>query len=136
LLTLFRKQRTQIAVVLDEYGGTEGIVTMEDALERLIGAIHDEHRSEEAEITSHGVHRWQVRGSANLGDVFDAIGRPDLRSAAPNEINTVGGLILSELDRGAVAGDRITWHGLSLEVVTVRGPRVDRALVTLVPDSQ
>ena len=136
LLTLLREKRTQMAVVLDEYGGTEGIVTMEDALKRLVGAIHDEHRSEEAEITSCGVDRWQVSGSANLGDLFDTIGRPDLRSAAPNEISTVGGLILSKLGRGAVAGDRITWHGLSLEVVTVQGPRVDRTLATLVPDSR
>jgi putative hemolysin len=136
LLALFREQRTQMAVVLDEYGGTEGIVTMEDALERLVGAIHDEHRSEETEVTSHGEGRWQVIGSLNLGDLLDAIGRPDLRSAAPHGIRTVGGLILFELDRGAVAGDQITWHGLSLEVVTVQGRRVERALVTLVPDSQ
>jgi putative hemolysin len=135
LVALFREQRTQMAVVLDEYGGTEGIVTMEDALESLVGAIHDEHRSEEVEITSRGDDSWLVSGSANLDSLFDAIGRANLRSAVPSDIKTLGGLILFQIERGARAGDRITWNGLSFEVVKVEGPRVDQVLVTLVADS-
>lgn len=136
LLTLFREQRTQMAVVLDEYGGTEGIVTLEDALEELVGEIPDEHRSEVAEIIARNKDSWQASGSANLDDLFDTVGRPDLRSFVPHEISTVGGLILSQLDRGAVEGDRIAWNGLSFEVVAVEGPRVDQATVTHLPHSR
>ncbi len=136
LLTLFREQRTQMAVVLDEYGGTKGIVTFEDALEKIVGDIPDEHRGEDAQIISRNNYTWQVSGSANLSDLFHAVGRPDLQTEAPNEITTVGGLILFQLDRVAAEGDRVTWNGLSFEVVAVEGTRVEQVVVTDVDETQ
>lgn len=132
LLEMFRQERTQMAVVLDEYGGTEGLVTLEDVLEEIVGTIYDERRHEEAEVVRRDETSWLVSGSASLDHLLEAIGRPELRSAAPSDISTVGGLVQAQLDRIAVAGDRTTWNGLSLEVTDVVGLRIDHVLVTVI----
>jgi len=130
LLQVFRKERTQMAIILDEYGGTEGLVTMEDVLEEFVGEIYDEHRRDEGqEIARRDETSWLVSGTANLCDLLEAVGLAELRSAAPQDIDTVGGLIQWRLDRIPQTGDRTTWHGLTLEVVEMEGVRIDRVLV-------
>jgi putative hemolysin len=135
LLERFRQQRTQMAVVLDEYGGTKGLVTMEDVLEELVGAIHDEHRREEdTHIVRADATSWLVNGTFPLEDLFQAIGRQELHPVAPAEISTVGGLVQARLDRIPTAGDRTTWHDLSLEVLTMDGRRIQLIRITLMPE--
>lgn len=132
LLQMFRKERTQMAIILDEYGGTVGLVTMEDVLEEFVGEIYDEHRRGEGqEIARRDETSWLVSGSVNLRDLLDAIGLPELRSAAPDDVHTVGGLIQWLLDRVPAKGDRTNWHGLTLEVVEMEGVRIDRVLVSV-----
>jgi putative hemolysin len=133
LLEIFRQKKTQMAVVLDEYGGTEGLVTLEDVLEELVGTIHDEHRREDAEVVRRDETTWLVSGSAGLDGLLEAVGRSDLRAAAPGDVSTVGGLVQAQLDRVAVAGDRIAWNGLSFEVTEVVGRRIDRLVVSVIP---
>jgi len=96
LVEIFRQENTQMAIVLDEYGGTEGLVTLQDVLEEVFGEIDDEHRPEE-------------------------------------DISTVAGLIQSQLDRIAQAGDRTAWKDLSMEVLDVDGLRIDHVLVAIAP---
>jgi putative hemolysin len=129
LLDAFRTEQTQMAVVLDEHGGTEGIVTMEDVLEELVGTIHDEHRSEDVELAQQDENTWLAQGWAGLDHVLEAAGRPELRSEAHSDISTIAGLVQAQLDRIAVAGDRITWNGLTMEVTDVAGPRINRVLI-------
>ena len=70
LLELFQKERNQLAIVLDEYGGTEGLVTLEDVMEELVGKIHDEHRRDEADIfVKREDGSWLVDGSAGIEDL-------------------------------------------------------------------
>lgn len=126
----FRQEQTQMAVVLDEHGGTEGLVTFEDVLEAIVGTIHDEYRPQDEEIVREDNTHWLASGSANLDELFEAIGRDELRGATPDDIATVGGLIQSQLGRIAVVGDRIAWHGLTLEVVDTDGPRIGHIRVT------
>lgn len=134
LLQMFRQQQTQMAVVLDEHGGTEGIVTMEDVLEEIVGTIYDEHREEDEELMRQPDNTWLAHGSASLDHLLEAIGRPDLRESAPSDISTVGGLVQALLDRIAVVGDRVVWHNLSLEVTEVAGPRINRVLAGKLPE--
>ncbi len=131
LLDMFRRQRTQMAVVLDEHGGTEGLVTLEDVLEELVGAIHDERRRQDDEVVRQDEGTWLARGSARLDHLLEAIRRPELLSAAPRHIRTVGGLVQAHLGRIPVPGDRMTWNGLSLEVIDVDGLRIDHILVSV-----
>jgi putative hemolysin len=130
LLELYRGKQTQMAIVLDEYGGTEGLVTIEDVLEELVGAIHDEHRKQQQEIVRRGEASWLVDGMTHLRDLSEAVGQPELRSAAPRQVSTVGGLVQALLDRLPITGDCIDWGDLSLEVVEMDGLRIDRVLVT------
>ncbi len=131
LVEMFREERTQMAIVLDEHGGTEGLVTLEDALEEIVGTIHDERRPPDAEIVSEGAGRWLVSGSSNLDHLLEAIGRSELRASAPDSISTVGGLIQAQLDRIAVVADQVVWHDLRLDVLEMDGMRIDRIRVTI-----
>ena len=132
LLQAFHKERTQMAIVLDEYGGTAGLVTMEDVLEEFVGEIHDEHRrDEELEIARRDETSWLVSGAVGLRDLLDAVGRPELRSDVPEDVNAVGGLIQKLLGRIPNVGDCTTWSGLVFEVVHMEGKRIDRVLVTM-----
>lgn len=131
LLELFQEKRTQMAIVLDEYGGTEGLVTIENVLEELVGAIHDEHRDQQQEIIQQDETSWFVHGRMHLRDLSEVVGQPELWSAAPREVSTVGGLVQASLDRLPVPGDCIEWKGcLSLKVVEMDGLRISRVLVT------
>jgi len=135
LLEEFRRRRTQMALVLDEFGGTEGLVTLEDVLEEIVGEIHDEFRPPEAEeVTRHGEHHWHVDGGTNLDDFLERIGRHDLCEYVPREFNTVAGLIMSLLGRVPEPGDGALWHGLRLEVLRMEGPRVERVSIITEPD--
>lgn len=132
LLEMFRREHTQMAVVLDEYGGTEGIVTLEDLLEELVGEVYDElRRDEEPEIVAAGEQTWTVDGMTSLGDLVERIGRPELRVQFPPDVSSAGGLVQMLLDRVARQGDRVVWHGVALEVEAMDGLRIDRLSVRL-----
>ena len=136
LVEMFRQQKTQMAIVLDEHGGTEGLVTLEDALEELVGTIHDEHRVQDEEGVEETEGGWLVRGSLSLDHLLEAIGRPELRADSPSGVSTAGGLVQARLDRIAVRGDRTTWNGISLEVLEMDGLRVDQIRVTILPEER
>jgi|694.fasta_scaffold23629_6 putative hemolysin len=129
LLDLFQRERNQLAIVLDEYGGTEGLVTMEDVLEELVGEIHDEHRGAEARaFVQREDGSWLVEGTAGMEEL---VRRFDLKlDGGPRDYSTVSGLVLADLERIPVAGDWIEWHGLRIEVVDMDGRRIDKLLVS------
>jgi putative hemolysin len=128
LLELFQKERNQLAVVLDEYGGTEGMVTLEDVLEELVGEIHDEHRRDEANpFVQREDGSWLVDGSAGIEQLAE---RLDVKlDAVPRDYSTVSGLVLALLERIPAAGDKTRWQGLSIEVVDMDGRRIDKLLI-------
>jgi len=129
LLELFQKERNQLAIVLDEYGGTEGIVTLEDVLEELVGEIHDEHRrTTAAEFVQREDGSWLVDGSAAVEDMLE---RFDIaaESVPRGDYATVSGLVLAELERIPTAGDLVRWQGLVIEVVDMDGRRIDKLLI-------
>jgi putative hemolysin len=134
LLEAFRKERTQMAVVLDEYGGTEGLVTLTDVLEELVGTVYDEHRSDEPEIVPYGKDAWLVDGAAGVRDLLETAGRPELSGELPRHVSTAGGLVQTLLDRIPNVGDGIAWNGLAFEVVEMESLRIQRIRVTLVPE--
>jgi putative hemolysin len=128
LLELFQKERNQLAIVLDEYGGTEGLVTMEDVLEELVGEIHDEHRRDEASpFVQREDGSWLVEGGAGIEDLAQTFGLKT--DALPRDYSTISGLVLAELERIPTAGDVVRWQGLQIEVVDMDGRRIDKLLV-------
>jgi putative hemolysin len=128
LLELFQKERNQLAIVLDEYGGTEGLVTLEDVLEELVGEIHDEHRQADAQtFVQREDGSWLVDGSVAIDDLVDRFGLKG--EPLPRDYTTISGLVLAELERIPAAGDAVTWRGLRIEVVDMDGRRIDKLLV-------
>ena len=128
LLELFQKERNQLAIVLDEYGGTEGLVTLEDVLEELVGEIHDEHRQADAQaFVQREDGSWLVDGSVAVDDLVDRFGLKG--EPLPRDYTTISGLVLAELERIPAAGDVVTWRGLRIEVVDMDGRRIDKLLV-------
>ena len=129
-LTDMRRDGTHLAIVADEYGGTAGIVTMEDLVEELIGDIKDEYDVDEAETTRHRGGELEVDGLLNLDDFEDETGLelPD----GPYE--TVGGFLMSRLGRLPQVEDAVDFAGHRLQVRDVEGRRVGRVLVTVVSE--
>jgi putative hemolysin len=128
LLELLRRERTPLAIVLDEYGGTDGLVTIDDVLAELVGEIHDDRQAEEpADFVDRADGSCLVEGSAAIGEVTARFGI-DL-GPEPRDYETVSGLVLSELERLPSAGDVVTWKGLVIEVVDMDGRRIDKLLI-------
>ncbi len=128
LLREFQRTHTHLAVVTDEFGGVSGIVTIEDALEEIVGEIADEHDealSDGIRPVSEGV--VEVLAGVRLADLAAATGL-DLPEEADYE--TVGGLVFHHLGRIPVAGDGFESHGARFEVVSASRRRVDLVRVT------
>ncbi len=129
MLARFRKEHFQIAVVLDEYGGTEGIITMEDLAEEIIGEIQDEHDEEIAPFEEIDGHTLRVRGDLLLDELTQHY---DL-NFEDEEAETVGGLIMTHLGHMAQPGEVVKYHGWRFEVETLDGLAINTALITLPP---
>ena len=131
----FRRQRTQIAVVMDEYGGTAGIVTIEDLLEEIVGEIRDEYDDhEEIPLKEIGPGLVEVAGLYALDELNEHL---DLE--LPHEdFDTVGGLVLHLLGRVPIEGEIVRVDNVEITVAQVEGRRVSRALVRVLggPDGE
>lgn len=131
LFEQFREQRTQLAIVLDEYGGTQGMVTLEDALEVLVGDIHDEHRQDHAQkLVRREDGTWLVDATVNLHELQEIFGITRWSEPPPRGVGTVAGLMLALLKRPPQIGDVMTWADFRIEVMDMDGPRIDRLLVS------
>jgi putative hemolysin len=130
LLELFQEQRTQLAIVLDEYGGTQGMVTLEDVLEMLVGNIHDEHRQDHEQlVVTREDGSLLVDGLTPLHVMQAALEIVRWSEPPPRGVGTVSGLMLGLLKRPPKVGDTFEWSQLKLEIVDMDGPRIDRVLV-------
>jgi putative hemolysin len=132
LLEFFQEKETQLALVLDEFGGTEGMVTLEDVMSELVGEIRDEHHRERAEsIVRRDERSWLVDGRVPIDDLIEELGLKTPAAAVPRNVTTVAGLVLDQLGRIPSVGDRTHWYSVDLEVVDMDGQRIDRLLVSL-----
>lgn len=125
LLQSFQKQKRGLAVVLDEYGGTAGVVTLTDILRELLGELRGEGEEAALRIEHLGPRRWRVNGTVKVADFREEY--PALREHA--EVDTVGGLLVSRLQIVPQAGQHVVVDGLRLtaEEVDDRRVRVVRA---------
>jgi len=136
---LFRdmqKKRIHMAIVVDEYGGMSGIVTMEDLLEEIVGNIYDEtDHKEAAEIELVEENTWRVAGTASLEDVAEAL---DIDLPLEEEYDTLGGLIFSQFTTIPQDGStpEVEAHGLRIQVEKIEDHRVEYALVTVLPTEE
>jgi magnesium and cobalt exporter, CNNM family len=127
LLHDLQVQRTSLSVVVDEYGRTVGIVTVEDILEEVVGEIEDETDPRAAALRRLTSGDWFVRGHVSLGDLADAgIELP----VATDAYNSVGGYVFGELGRLPKRGDSIKANGYTLRVESVRENRIEAVRIS------
>lgn len=131
LLSIFKRQRIHMAVVLDEFGGTAGIVTLEDLVEEVVGEVRDEfdHELEPVVEISPGV--LETEGSYLIDDLVDDLAE-DVNLGDEEElpdVETVGGLIMAKLGRPPEVGDEVIYNQVKFSVLTTDGLAVERARI-------
>lgn len=130
LLKELRDEGRNMAVVLDGYGGTAGILTMEDILEELVGDIWDEADEVEPDVTEMGENEFLLDGDMNIYDAFESVGyEPD--EEFDSEYNTLGGWVTEMLDRFPQPGDTFTHDGLQVTVMSVDEHRVEQVKIVV-----
>ena len=128
LLHEFQRRKVHIAIVLDEYGGTAGLVTIEDLLEEIVGEIQDEYDVEEPLIEMLDDHSARVDGRSSVDDLLD-LWDSKLQLEDEDEYDTVGGLVYHRIGGIPQPGDEVRLDGLRLTVETTDGRRVGKVLV-------
>jgi CBS domain containing-hemolysin-like protein len=118
----FKSSRTHIAIVSDEYGGTAGLVTIEDVLEEIVGEIRDEYDVEEPAIEREGNARFWVAGNVPADELRELLG-VDL---GVNDVTTVGGLVYALFGRVPRSGESLTRAGVRVVVERIRRRRIER----------
>jgi CBS domain containing-hemolysin-like protein len=126
LLKQFQRQQTQIAIVVDEYGGTAGLVTIEDLLEEIVGEIRDEYDVESEPIVEEGGGRFVFTGKVDIDQVGQRLGVHIEREG----FETVGGYLLAHLGRVPAVGEQFELDGLNVEVLEVERRRIHKVRIT------
>ncbi len=126
LLKQFQRQQTQVAVVVDEYGGTAGLVTIEDMLEEIVGEIRDEYDVESEPIVDEGNGSYLFNGKVDIDEVAQRLNVQIAREG----FETVGGFLMTHLGRVPTVGEQVDVGGLHVEVIEVDRRRVSKVRIT------
>lgn len=135
LFEYFTSQKNQIAVVVDEYGGTAGIVTMEDLLESIVGNIQDEYDDEEEEIQEITPNTFDILGKADPEDVMEVLGK---KLPTPHDYDTMGGFIMDMLGYIPSQGEKpfVVWENIEFSVIRVNEKRIDKIRAVIKKEEQ
>lgn len=135
VLELFRQSRVHTALVIDEYGGLQGLVTAFDILESIVGDIPDESDVVEPEVVQREDGSWLVDGKLPVDEFKELFRLASLPDESRGHYQTLGGFVMSYLGRIPSAADSFDWGGMHFEVMDMDGFRVDKVLVALIDDS-
>lgn len=134
VLSQLRRAKQHLAIVSDEYGGTLGVVSMEDVLEQIVGDIWDETDTVEQEVVQRSEGEYELDGSMILDDFRELAGLDQEELEA--ESSTVGGWTVERFGAFPKAGDSFQYKNLELTVLKMDGRRVERVLVKLLPETE
>jgi CBS domain containing-hemolysin-like protein len=129
LLREFQSKRFQLAIVVDEYGGTAGLVTVEDVVEELVGEIRDEYDSEAEPIVKEADDTYVFSGKVATSDMTDKLGV----EIEGDGFETVGGYVLARVGRVPVVGERFTTDGLNVEILEAERRRIHKVRIRRLP---
>ncbi|MBN1168142.1 MAG: HlyC/CorC family transporter [Methanospirillaceae archaeon] len=134
LLESFKKSGVLIALVTDEYGGIQGIITLHDILEAIVGDVHSPGEPVETPIVRRKDGSWLIDGDVSLEDIHDHIPVNYTPEEGRGHYRTIAGFILYMLQRIPIAGDYFEYEGFRFEVVDMDKKRIDKVMVSRVPD--
>ena len=129
LLTEFRRTNQHMAIVVDEYGELEGIVTLEDLLEEIVGEIEDEFDLPDESVERLEDGRIRIHGTFPIDDFNEQFGR----SLPVEDFHTIGGFVFGMLGRAPEPGDEVEYDGCRFKVLEVEGSRIERLEIELTP---
>jgi putative hemolysin len=132
----FKRTGVHIALVTDEFGGIEGLVTLNDVMEGIVGDLPSQEDKEDPPIILRDDGSWLLDGALEVGDFKELVGCGALPGEASAGYHTLGGLVLHVLERVPHAGEHFDWNGLRFEVVDMDGKRIDKVLVTRLEEQQ
>ncbi len=130
-LDTFKRTREHSALVCDEYGCFQGIVTLRDILDGLVGAVTSDD-SEPMIAKRPDIEEWLIDGQCPIYDFLSYFDREDLYT--PSSYTTIGGLLLENLRRMPSVGDKLSWHCFNIEVVDMDHTRIDKVAVSIQPN--
>ena len=133
LLRQLQLKRQTLAIVKDEYGGTAGLVTVEDLLEEIVGEIRDEYDIEEPEIREAGPDQLLCDARVSLHELQDRLQHTELPT---EDYESLGGLAMDAAGHILEAGERVSYGNLTLEIAEMNGKKIERIRVTEHPDDQ
>jgi len=126
LLTVMQAQKLQMVIVIDEYGGTSGLVTLEDLMEEIVGSIQDEYDKEEKEVQIVDEKTSVVAGTTELDEVNDELGI----SITSEDFNTIGGFVFGLFGRMPRPGETLKYRDLKFEVLEMDGRKIGSIKIT------
>jgi putative hemolysin len=129
LLESFRGSHKHVALVMDEYGAVEGLVTVTDLLTALVGDLPADANEAQGEFVARADGSWLVDGSAAMEDVAAHFGLDSLPEEEEGAYHTIGGFVMARLGRVPKAADTFEWGGMRFEVMDMDGRRIDKVLV-------
>jgi putative hemolysin len=133
VLELFKQSSIHIAIVVDEYGVIQGLVTLNDILEEIVGDIPSIDAVDEPQAVQRDDGSWLVDGMLPVEEFFELFEIPELSREQRGNYHTMGGFVVTQLGRIPTAADHFEWRGMRFEVMDMDGNRVDKVLVVPVP---
>lgn len=127
LLELFRESKLHFAVIVDEHGSIEGVVTPSDILTAITGELPEAAKEEESEAVARDDASWLIDGRMAIDDVERLLGSGNMRSG--DDYTTLAGFVLAQLGHLPTTGENFRWRGLRIEIVDMDGRRIDKLLI-------
>jgi putative hemolysin len=134
LLESFRSSHKHVALVMDEYGAVEGLVTITDLLTAIVGELPENPSEEQSEFVARADGSWLVDGSASMEEVSARFGLDPLPEEEAGAYHTIGGFVMARLGRVPKTADQFEWGGMSFEVMDMDGRRIDKVMVSRVTE--
>ena len=131
VLQALREANQHMAIVTDEYSGIDGIITMEDVLEEVVGEIWDENDLVEEDIVEKSEREYELDGDLNIYDFLEIVEMDEDDYESEFDSETVGGWVMEMLERFPVVGDEVRYENFTLKVIEAEERRVDKLLLTI-----
>lgn len=134
VLELFKQTVTHMALVVDEYGVIQGLVTLNDVMIEIVGDVPSDDEQEEPQIVRREDGSWLLDGMLSIDEFFELFNLEELQNEHRGSYQTLGGFVMTHLGRIPAVADHFEWQGMRLEVMDMDGNRVDKVLIVPQPD--
>lgn len=134
LLDQFKKYKTHIVIVVDEYGAMQGIITLVDLFETLVGSVPQSHQERHYDVTTRDDGSWLCDGLTPIDEIEELLGADIIETFGDSDFNTLAGFLLVHFKHLPKEGEHIDWDGVRFEIIDMDGARIDKVLIKRLED--